>query len=204
MGASKIVAFRGFIFNEQTVEMILELERLIGRKPLITQGSYSSAKASAGTHSGGGAIDWRGRFSRNELIAARGIGFYAWQRYKIPGLWGDHVHAGVLGDPSRSRALEAQETSYRNGRNGLKGNGPDTGPRVKIRTWAEYKELVEGRMMGKDVGVEYDDDGFMTQVDRAVWNTPIKSLGTSMGTEIITQGKILRELYRKTTGKEWR
>lgn len=105
---------------------------------LITQGSYNtSVSASGGTHSGGGALDvvYSLVNSDRKLAAWRNAGIAMWARRRWEGPWSDHGHGIVIGCVHASASAKRQVTSYRNGRNGLRSNGPDTGPRVPIISW---------------------------------------------------------------------
>lgn len=98
---------------------------------IVTQGSYqSTVAASAGTHDKGGAVDlrWCGHFVC--LHALRRAGMAAWHRTPAQGPWPDHVHAVVIGHPLLADSAHRQVIAYLNGRNGLKNDGADDGPRL--------------------------------------------------------------------------
>lgn len=101
------------VVNERTRSMFLEAQRIMkaagqtGWDMVITQGGYcgsSCASASAGTHSGGGAIDIRtwdttSTGVQNRLSALRAVGFAAWYR----GWSGnEHIHATAINDVQMS------------------------------------------------------------------------------------------------------
>lgn len=99
----------------------------------VIQGSYNGTNvgASAGTHAGGGALDFDVRGWSPNMIAVlitwlRFAGFAAWHRLPSEGPWIEHVHAILAGDPDLSQQAAAQVIAYRNGRNGLATNAPDT------------------------------------------------------------------------------
>lgn len=141
--------FRGVTLNWRTAEMLVVAEKKISYAPVeLSQGSWSNAAASAGTHAGGGALDVRGSkggvpLTRAELDEAqlelRRIGFAAWVRTPSQGNWPFHVHAIAIGDRDMSDAAAAQVVAYKNGRDGLAGNGPDYGPRP---TWTPYPQTL--------------------------------------------------------------
>lgn len=105
---------------------------------MITQGSYNtSVSASGGTHSGGGALDvWHSLVNTHaKLRAWRTAGIAMSERLSWEGPWSPHGHGIVIGCPHASWAAQNQVTAYRNGRNGLRNNGPDRGPRVPFISW---------------------------------------------------------------------
>lgn len=105
---------------------------------LIFQGSYSNATASAGTHSGGGALDLRAPlYGDTALLIMRRRGLWAWHRTTAQGFDLDHAHAIAIGCPHLSPAAKQQETAARNHRNGLANGGPDDGPAVPVQTWQQ-------------------------------------------------------------------
>lgn len=113
-----------------------DAERLLGYDgPLpVSQGSYNAGgvAASAGTHDGGGAVDVMPKTlaeARRIERALRRLGFAAYVRLPIPGLWGLHVHAILMGNRKLSAGASAQVREYLAGGDGLKGSLPDTGPR---------------------------------------------------------------------------
>lgn len=181
MPALDRVTWRGRTFNRRTVQMAREVERRLDR-PIgsVFQGSYSDAVgASAGTHSGGGAIDcWPGQVTVSELdleegfigvrgdvdaqsvedarelvLAMRRCGFEpTWVRSPSQGPWGWHVHGIATADPDLSPAAGRQVTAVLSGRNGLANNGPDDGPRIGHRAiWRYVEEESRTVVFGIDV-----------------------------------------------------
>lgn len=119
------VRYKGKMFNVRTVAMLRNAEKLFKGSMSIAQGSYSSSVgASAGTHSGGGAVD-AGPAKDAVVGALRASGFAAWRRTPKEG-FSPHVHGIAVGDPTASRQAKAQVASFFRGRNGLAGDGPDT------------------------------------------------------------------------------
>jgi len=144
----KRVTYQGMRTNVRTRDMFLEAERLCGFNLTITQGSYSGkVSASAGTHDGGGALDVRARdLSSSQRYTAvknlRRVGFAAWLRNPSQGSWPWHIHCIAIGDDDLSRGAKNQVTSYKNGHNGLAGNGEDDGPSgYRLMTWEYYNVL---------------------------------------------------------------
>ena len=143
----------GVRVDPRTSLMLDEVDRLTTATIRPTQGSYStSVGASAGTHSGGGAVDLSTRglagIDKSNLIRAlRTVGFAAWIRPYRAGVWAEHIHAiaiqpggrndrGVLA-PSAHRQVQA----YYDGRDGLAANGqdPHAGLDIAPRTFEQYR-----------------------------------------------------------------
>ena len=99
----------------------------------LVQGSYSiTTMASAGTHAGGGVVDLPSNDWQRKVAALRKNGFAAWYRPALPGQWGPHIHAVLVGNSRAAPAAKAQVKAYLEGRNGLANNGPDDGPREHV------------------------------------------------------------------------
>lgn len=120
--------YRGVTLDQMTKHAIIEAERRLGRPLVLLQGSYNAGRvgASAGTHDGGGAVDIAATDHVRVVKVLRRLGFAAWHRPAIPGVWGEHIHAVLIGNARLSPAAQRQVTAYRQGRDGLAGNGPDT------------------------------------------------------------------------------
>lgn len=119
-------------------------ERL-GYDLTITQGSYNAGgvAASAGTHDGGGVVDLAAWDQESKVRELRRTGFAAWFRPAISGLWPAHIHAVLIGNERLSSGARAQVADYLAGRDGLAGDGPDTGPRKFIHhrfDWHRHQE----------------------------------------------------------------
>lgn len=126
------VTFRGHTFDARTVEMIKYAEKLAGFQFKISQGSYNTGgvSASAGTHDGGGAVDFSLRLvtpaKRGKMVRAlKDTGFAAWHRPTRLNLWTAHVHAIAIGCPDLSSVAARQVTSYDAHRDGLASNAID-------------------------------------------------------------------------------
>jgi hypothetical protein len=130
--------------DSRTRAMVAEAERISGASCIVVQGSYSNGSASAGTHSGGGALDLRSWHITNAqrdrlLLSLRKVGFAAWYRTPRQG-FDFHFHAIAIGCKDLSSSARNQVTAYYNGRNGLASNGKDDGPRLNpIPTWESYQ-----------------------------------------------------------------
>jgi GH25 family lysozyme M1 (1,4-beta-N-acetylmuramidase) len=104
-----------------------EAERRLGYRLTVVQGSYNrgGVSASAGTHDGGGVVDLLAWDWQRKVRALRSIGFAAWYRPPVRGLWGAHIHA-VLVDHGRLAPVAARQVAaYRAGRDGLRSNATD-------------------------------------------------------------------------------
>jgi len=119
----------------------------------LAQGSYTPwSKYSANTHVGCGVVDisrfnsvtgklWTQAEWAIIVAAARQVGFAAWHRFAIKGLWVEHAHCVAIGCPDLNVPdATDQVTSYRNGHDGLASNGPDNGPRDWVSmTWESHE-----------------------------------------------------------------
>jgi hypothetical protein len=134
------VEVNGETINQRTLAMLNHAWELYGGEleisgSAITQGSYSeSVAASAGTHSGGGAVDLSVMRAGTYTVlwddidpllrALRAAGFAAWLR-EFGELYADspiHIHAIAIGDQELSAAAQDQLTGpsgYFRGYSGL-------------------------------------------------------------------------------------
>lgn len=142
--------WRGVLLDLRTAQMMTEVDRLVGPSVPVrpSQGSWSGAAASAGTHSGCGAVDlMNATHAQCDVIveAMRRVGFAAWTRTPSQASWPLHVH-GIAVQPGGKHdrgclAPQAalQVVDYFEGRNGLAGGAPDDGPRDYVGvTWETY------------------------------------------------------------------
>ena len=147
------VTWRGKTLNRRTVAMLEEVERLLGHELYLFQGSYNSGgvSASAGTHDGGGAVDvWCYSLPPERVVhVMRQVGFAAWYRTPIPGLWGAHVHAIAVGDREMSSGAAAQVNDYRNGRDGLASHRTDSTWRPSPIPTFNYREAIDVQLTDK-------------------------------------------------------
>jgi len=140
------VTVQGRITDKRTSLMHYAAQILAKRSLRITQGSYNAGRvgASAGTHDGGGVLDYSvdglGATSiQNVTAALRRVGFAAWLRTPADG-FAPHIHAVAIGCPDLAPSAGRQVEAYRKGRNGLSNNGPDrqAGLNVQPTTWEAY------------------------------------------------------------------
>jgi hypothetical protein len=116
-----------------TIACIEHAESIGGHEFVVTQGSYQDGGGdanSAGTHDLGGVVDLRWCGHRDCVRALRQAGMAAWHRTPAQGPWVDHVHAVTIGHPLLADSAHRQVIAYLNGRNGLKNDGADDGPRL--------------------------------------------------------------------------
>lgn len=116
-----------------TIACIEHAEAIAGHQFEVTQGSYQDGGGdpnSAGTHDLGGVVDLRWCGHRDCVRALRQAGMAAWHRTPAQGPWVDHIHAVVIGHPLLADSAHRQVIAYINGRNGLKNDGADDGPRL--------------------------------------------------------------------------
>lgn len=126
--ATQHTTYDGHVVNEMTKAALDKVAVKLGYKLTLLQGSYNgtAVAASAGTHARGGVVDLAPYDWERKVRALREVGFAAWHRLPSEGPWGEHIHAVLIGDPDLAPAAAQQVTAYKNGRNGLANNGPDT------------------------------------------------------------------------------
>lgn len=132
--------WRGVQLTERTISALEWVERKSGVTIEPSQGSWSGAEQSAGTHTGSGAVDLKiAHLSEPQQHLLdhwmRRAGFSSWIRQPIAGWWPLHLHA-ILPEPGNSPSAAAQVLSYRAHRNGLRDNAYDPAWRPRIpRRW---------------------------------------------------------------------
>jgi hypothetical protein len=139
------------VVNLRTWAMLdVARDRLGYDEPLtILQGSYHRSTVSAGTHSGGGAVDLTPFDADRKVHALRAIGFAAWHRLPIPDVWGEHIHAVAIGDREMSPEARAQIRDYYAHRNGLADHARDPTwhphpiPIFDFRRWRREETLLQ-------------------------------------------------------------
>lgn len=120
----------GKTVDRMTDAALKAAERRLGYALTITQGSYNQGgvSASAGTHDGGGVVDLM-PFDHDEKVKAlRAVGFAAWYRPTIAGLWPAHIHAVLIGHPALAPSAARQVTAYLARNDGLASNNADVDP----------------------------------------------------------------------------
>lgn len=171
-----VVNYSGNPVNNRTMDMLREAEAISGVHIRIIQGKNpGGVSASAGTHDGWGVIDIRTHdydlsTCAHLELALRIVGFAAWLRTVAQGFSGQHIHAVAIGDNGVSPSAAAQIVAYKNGHNGLKGNGPDDGPRTQIQTWEQYIASVGGLTMTAADDIKVAIQALNTKLDAIIVN----------------------------------
>lgn len=122
--------YDGKVVDQITKAALDEVASRLGYEPgslTILQGSYNAGgvSASAGTHDGGGVVDLSPANWEKKVHALRAVGFAAWHRPALPGVWGEHIHAVLIGNEKLSPAAKEQVQQYYNHQDGLADHGPD-------------------------------------------------------------------------------
>lgn len=120
MAAYDHVIFNGVLLNKRTAAMLEEVQRRLGYKLTLYQGSYNGGRVgpSAGTHDGGGAVDLAPADWEKKVRALRNVGFAAWHR-QASSEWVEHIHAVAIGDKQLAPLAALQVKGYRENRDGL-------------------------------------------------------------------------------------
>lgn len=127
MHAYDIITRDGHKVDRITDAALKAAESRLGYSLTLLQGSYNAGGvgASAGTHDGGGAVDLAPWDWQNKVHAMRSVGFAAWHRPAIKGLWVEHIHCILVGNAKLSSSAAQQVDQYRRHRDGLANQGPD-------------------------------------------------------------------------------
>lgn len=136
------VTYHGVTLNRRTMAMLQQAEDYLGYQLTILQGSYHhGVGASAGTHDGGGAVDLAPAHADDKVKALRLVGFAAWHRLPIPGVWSEHVHCIAIKDKQMSFAASKQIQDYYAHLDGLAGHNYDSSWRPKVIVPFQYPLL---------------------------------------------------------------
>lgn len=130
--------FHGKLLDNATIAALEMAEEKLGYELTIVQG-VGGAAASAGTHlgrdgEGGRAADLAAWDHARKVKVLRDLGFAAAYRPDLPGVWGEHVHAGLFYGVARynergaAPALVEQLRDFDRGLNMLANNAPDPNP----------------------------------------------------------------------------
>lgn len=167
------VAVGSNLINKRTQFMINQAEEVSGVKLTIAQGSYCNeapqgcAALSAGTHDGGGVVDFSGSSLNKQDInkAIKGLrtaGFAAWFR-DWPG--NQHIHAVAIGDKDVAAGAKAQIQNYIDGLDGLKGSAPDPHKEIGVILPPWAKEYVKGGKVSDATSNSSCSDGVIGSKD---------------------------------------
>lgn len=141
--------FRGKPLDNATAYACMEAERLLDYQLTVVQG-IGGAAASSGTHLEGRAVDLASWDAARKVRVLRDLGFAAWYRPELPGVWGPHVHAVLILESRDNRRGLApagfdQIGKYDRGEDGL-ANPPTRDPNPyrpspkAVYTLAEFRE----------------------------------------------------------------
>ena len=150
---------------EDIIEPRLRAAGKLGASEWVNAFQYaynSSVGASAGTHSGGGALDHR-KGDDAETKIWRECGVADWQRGTPEDTaFDDHNHGIWQGCPHVADDAASQLDQYDAGCNGLSGWGPDQSPHVDPISWQDAYDKYAGDT------TPADDEGIlgMTELDR--------------------------------------
>lgn len=168
------MSWRGRRLNVRTILMLQAVERRLGERLVITQGSFNTTVGtSKGTHDRGGVVDisvrGSGTSTARKVRVLRQEGFAAWRRLPeqfpadehVP----EHIHAVSLFDTNLSPDARSQKRDYLADPplNGLKNRGPDDGPRVPV---PDRPTLVRQKVRRRDILLDRTNDsvGFLQDV----------------------------------------
>lgn len=144
------VDWRGVTLDARTRDMMVEVDRLVGSTVPIhpSQGSYSNGALSAGTHSGGGAIDISVHgLSEPQILAIvramRTVGFAAWWRRSPEWSGAQHIHGIAVGCKDLNPIAAQQVVALRGGYNGLGhlgegGRDRHASMNLPVTSWERY------------------------------------------------------------------
>jgi hypothetical protein len=137
----QITSYDGKTVDWLTRAALEDAAHRLGYDLTLHQGSYNAGRvaASAGTHDGGGVVDLAPWDHERKVLELRRTGFAAWYRPAIPGLWGAHIHAVLIGNRRLSAGAAAQVADYLAGYDGLARKGADTGPREFVGSRYRWK-----------------------------------------------------------------
>ena len=105
--------YNGALMDNKTKVAIQTGERKLGYSLTILQGCYHpGVSQSAGTHDGGGVIDFAPYEHARKVRVFREMGWFIWHRLPIPGVWGEHIHGGIRNHGTLSPSAKAQQRDY--------------------------------------------------------------------------------------------
>ena len=125
--------------DRKTAAALSVAERRLGYELTIVQGPYNpgGVGASGCTHDRGGVVDLASYDQANKVRVLRDVGFAAWFRPAISGLWGAHVHAVLIGHQDLSPAARRQVWRFEDGLDGLAAGAVDPNPyRPEVKSFS--------------------------------------------------------------------
>ena len=155
MPAYSKVKHQGRTLDKATLAALRQAEMVLGYTKdslTVVQGGWNGGRvaASGGTHDGAGPVDLTAQNHREKVAAMRFVGFAAWFRPRLAGVWGDHVH-GILWCSKIWRHVPAvaqrQVSDARNGLDGLASHARDRTGAPRLTHEFYYGSQVQlGRM----------------------------------------------------------
>jgi hypothetical protein len=136
------------VLNRRSVCMLKQAQHDGGFTLRLVQGSFNpgpksthpcNVEDSAGTHDAGGVFDasvrdLTGAQIDHRVRSLRLAGWAAWHRTSFAS---PHIHAVAIGDTQLPQVTKNQVTAYKNGRDGLAGDGPDPDARVDEKFFSD-------------------------------------------------------------------
>jgi hypothetical protein len=105
--------YNGALMDQKTKVAVQLGEKRLGYSLTIEQGCYHpGVSQSAGTHDGGGVIDFAPFDFANKVRVFREMGWFIWHRLPIPGVWGEHIHGGIRNHGKLSPSAARQQDDY--------------------------------------------------------------------------------------------
>lgn len=123
------VVYNGALMDQKTKAAVQLGEKRLGYPLTILQGCYHpGVSQSAGTHDGGGVIDFAPFDWVRKVRVFREMGWFIWHRLPIPGVWGEHIHGGIRNHGRLSPSAARQQVDFDSipSRNGLATHAVDT------------------------------------------------------------------------------
>jgi hypothetical protein len=118
------------VVDRRTAAALHVAEKRLGYNLTVIKGHDPGESAvSSNTHKGTGVVDLSPYDAKRKVHVLDELGFSAYERPAIPGLWPHHIHAILRGlghglDPEAQRQVE----DWLDGKDGLKDHGPDQFP----------------------------------------------------------------------------
>lgn len=125
------VDYRGVTVDKVTRAVLIAAEDRLGYPLTVMQGGFRPQSSFSGTtHTRGGVGDLAAYDWHNKCEVLNSLGCYAYHRPYVQGLWGEHIHFGVIDHLWRDPALVAQQLDWLHNPplNGLLGHMPYAGP----------------------------------------------------------------------------
>jgi hypothetical protein len=106
--------YNGARMDNKTATAIRLGEKILGYALTVLQGCYNpgGVSASAGTHDGGGVIDFAPFEYGRKIKVFREMGWFIWHRPAIAGLWGEHIHGGIRNHGRLSPSAQRQQVDF--------------------------------------------------------------------------------------------